>query len=625
MSETSSPPASEVTGRGAITVGPLNVEADDRDLVIRAEASVLEEVTYEGLHDWMSVGALVGQPVELSVDGQLPESGIRISKEYAARLPDEATATLAFYNEDLGAWQAVPSTISADRRTVTAQVDHLSTWTDILQGPSAAMDQFGADLKEAGHAAVDATTDGLSTVGQAIETGVVAAADEMYYFAGKAFTTRVDPPACTGDAPGWAEKIIYIEEHKNNPIHWCAGHDPDHPDVLVVKARVNRGFAYGYSTATQPSWIHNETYDQGDFDAALDVLADLDGTVAASLSDITNRGHMVGPGKEVSFGFTEEQVRALDIGEPLVVLHVPDLPGFLAGVAAQQVVKTGVDATSGWVATTMSLATCGRRVTGITDAMSLTETVVECIPEKDEVAARLLAQVLDSNGWKPPVPGVTAGKFAGKLVGKVSIGLALVGPTFTSMNYAAAKNTRSSARELTVFTSAEPSTRQVLTLKTGGKVFVHDENISALPHQNAISRLTELLGAPDETTEVGAACETHTSPGFAVRWDNFRVFIQTEDYPSGGDSRMGQVVGWELSSWFDDELDPSPTVRGVSLDSSLAATRSAFPDATEGRGDGVWGMWSHGDGVFGDTTFFFEDDSAKTPMLFMASGYGCGT
>lgn len=54
-------------------------------------------------------------------------------------MPDGAAATFAFYDEELGAWHAVPSTLSADRTSLSATVHHLSLWTDIVSGSWASL------------------------------------------------------------------------------------------------------------------------------------------------------------------------------------------------------------------------------------------------------------------------------------------------------------------------------------------------------------------------------------------------------------------------------------------------------------------------------------------------------
>lgn len=79
------------------------------------------------------------RPVEVVVTGILPSGGAVLTRTYHSALPDGAAATFAFYDEELGAWHAVPSTLSADRTSLSATVHHLSLWTDIVSGSWASL------------------------------------------------------------------------------------------------------------------------------------------------------------------------------------------------------------------------------------------------------------------------------------------------------------------------------------------------------------------------------------------------------------------------------------------------------------------------------------------------------
>ena len=174
----------------------------------------------------------------------------------------------------------------------------------------------------------------------------------------------------------------------------------------------------------------------------------------------------------------------------------------------------------------------------------------------------------------------------------------------------------------------EASAEEVLTLAPGGRVLLDGEDVSTLPYEQAIVRLTQVLGEPDETTPVGSACETHVSLGFAVRWNDFRVLVQTEDNPyGGGNARKGHIAGWDLNYvWVEDPVNSSFTMNGLSLGSTLGAARLAFPDAEEGEGDGDWVLRiDSGPDVLSGASLHFETDSPDARAQFMDSGYACGS
>lgn len=166
-----------------------------------------------------------------------------------------------------------------------------------------------------------------------------------------------------------------------------------------------------------------------------------------------------------------------------------------------------------------------------------------------------------------------------------------------------------------------------LTLLAHGYLLLDGEDLSQLPYDLAISRLAGELGQPDETTAVGEACGTHVSPGFAVRWKNFRVIIQTEDHPyQGGNSRKGHIAGWDLHGWGEDRLEPSPTMSGLGVGSTLAEARSVYPNVDESEGDGTWAMWlGPSIDAFSGASLHFEGNSPTAKLTFMDSGYACGS
>ena len=126
-----------------------------------------------------STTIFVGESVLITTTAPLPAEGIKITRSYRRPIPVGSAAALAYWDAALGAWHAVPSSISADRRTVMATVHHLSVWTDFtgaIAGTAKGVDSFAAN-----------------------------AADWAYYQVGKVFDTRVDAPACSTPDPAWVQ------------------------------------------------------------------------------------------------------------------------------------------------------------------------------------------------------------------------------------------------------------------------------------------------------------------------------------------------------------------------------------------------------------------------------------
>lgn len=370
-------------GRAKVTSPKLTVEHD------------------AAMKDWGELPIAVGRPVEVALDVALPPEGLTITRTYEHPLPDDAAATIAYFDSTYGTWVAVASTVAADRKSVSAVVHHLSLWTDIVS--------FGQGAADA------------------VKAGLASAADWGYYQVGMIFDVRVDAPTCDSGKPGWLDSVNTIEANRNNSILFCTGLDKNAPGLVVVKARVNRGFGFN-ATSPSASWTYNSTIDKKAMDEIVKTLTELDQVVAASFRDALANGNMVGPGEEVSLGLSEEQARAAPSGVAMRLDPQPVLP-FLITVLGQLAMTDLSLKADGYVAAAMALAKCANDVKAATDFGSTTKALVSCLGSVDEAVAKQLATYLTKRGVKD------AGKLAGRIIGKLVVALAIVGPVFNGMNY----------------------------------------------------------------------------------------------------------------------------------------------------------------------------------------------
>ena len=374
----------------------------------------------------------IGVPVKVSTSGRLPAGGIRLSRTYAQPLPAGVSATMAFYDEQWGAWHAVPSTLSSDRRTVTAVVHHLSLWTDI--------------------------TGAVGTVKKAVSDAVNSAANWAYYQVGKVFDTRVDPPSCSGK-PDWVSSSVFIETDKNNPLLFCVGSDPKHASILDVKARVNRGFAYNAYLGPETDWLYNSTFSGMSLDDVVSAIGHLDDDVSQTWGLFSPKGsELVGAGKELSFGATEQQVRNLQGTSTVLRLEPPSTVGFLVSTLGRLVGTQLQLMADGYAAGAIAIAGCYSDVKAAHDAGTWTRAALTCLGNLDDATAKTLATYLTERGADP----VAAGKTAGGLLGRISVYLALVGPVFSAMNFALEQRLSDSARTVNVYPQAEQVTASTL-------------------------------------------------------------------------------------------------------------------------------------------------------------------
>ena len=370
------------------------------------------------MKNWGDFPIAVGEPVEVKLDGALPSQGVTITRTYTKPLPEDAAATIAYYDSSFDTWVAVPSTLAADRRSVSAVVHHLSLWTDIVG--------FG-------QGAVDG-----------VNTGLASAADWGYFQVGKIFDVRVDAPTCDTGKPDWLDSVVSVEANRNNSILFCTGVDAKVPGLAVVKARVNRGFGFN-ATFPDASWTYNSTIDKKAFDEIVKTLTELDQVVAGSFRDAMADGKMVGPGEEFSLGLSEAQARAAQSGIALRMEPQPVLPFLITALGQIAMTDLGLKA-DGYVAASLALAKCAKDVMGSKDFGTTSKALVSCLGSIDETLAKQLATYLMKRGVKD------AGKLAGKIIGKMVVVLAVIGPVFNGMNYWAEQSPDLvSARTATLF------------------------------------------------------------------------------------------------------------------------------------------------------------------------------
>lgn len=372
----------------------------------------------DDLSGWGDFPMAAGRPSEIRIDGAIPPEGLRITRRYQRPLPEGAIATLAYFSTDLDSWVAVPSAIAQDRRSVSAVVHHLSWWNDFVSG----------------------TQDAVKAIGDA----AAGVADWAYYNVGKVFDTRVDPPVCSIKTPEWVDSTTFIETHRNNSILFCVGRDEDKPEILVIKARVNRGFGFNAEASAKATWTHNSSFDPNDLEEAWTTLAELDKVLADSMRNITSDGRMTAPGQEYSFGLSEEEARKLKSYLALNLNPQPVLP-FLVTTLGQLVGSDMTSKADGYVAAVMATAKCSKDVASVTDGATWSKAALSCVSGIDETLAKQLASYLLRRGVKD------AGKLAGRIVGKMSLYLACIGPVFNGMNYWAEQGLVEDARTVHVF------------------------------------------------------------------------------------------------------------------------------------------------------------------------------
>lgn len=399
-----------------------------------------------------SLDYLVGAPVEISFGGGIPSQGVTLTRAYAAPLPDPATATFIFFDPESGAWTAVPSTLSSDRRTLHATVHHLSLWDDIVAGSSAAVLSVKSAAKSAGQtiSTVKSALQGTAatvtkTVGAAVQQG----GDALYWGSGKLFGTRVEQPECTTPTPGWIDAQTDFDlqhnDDPNNAIRFCIGTDPNDKSTLVVKARVNRSFAFPYELGVTPSTVENSSFAPS-LSAALAGVGDLDRTMAQSIAQF-GASQIVMGGQEIDLTIPTNAVRGFDDVKPVLHFSMPNTALTLVSAIYQALVGAGLDKTTSAGSALVSIAACassmGSAMNGEPGAVA--PAVLNCLSAGKAGTEAALEVIAEKTGTASIE---SAAKYSKALLSKVTLAIALAPAAVDVLDFIAEKSISDSLREV---------------------------------------------------------------------------------------------------------------------------------------------------------------------------------
>ena len=408
------------------------------------------ELTKEAIEELAGIGQVtdlvMGVPVEIALSGEIPQDGVTLTRTYAEPLPAEATATFIYWDASLGSWVAAPSELSADRRTVTTVVHHLSWWNDLVGGTKDAIESFvrGAESVGGTVGQVGAFLGGAADeVNASISSLIADGAEALHYTLGDLLTTRVELPECLQSTPDWVLETS-VKFEPNDPVLFCVGHDANDSNLLVVKARANRGYGFPVVLEVTSRWAYNSTY-EGGLDDALETVGSLDAVVGESITDLFSDGIFVGSGEEVSFGIEASALRDFN-AEYLIELPAPSIAQFVASTMASALVAWGTDQVLGYLAAVLAVANCWSHVREIDDVVSGARATANYLSEIDTQVAQQLAVGLLRTGLSEKA----AGQLAGRLIGRASIALALLPVLVNSFDYAGERTLPAEARALRI-------------------------------------------------------------------------------------------------------------------------------------------------------------------------------
>lgn len=383
--------------------GPeVTVEFPGAGPQLRAQAE-LQETTQE-MRDVVPAGFTVRDVASLSMaEGSFPATGAVVTFSVPEPLPAEQTGMIAHWDDEDAVWEPVPTELSADRKTLSARVEHFSVWGWIV------------DTAEA--------------VGQGLQTG----SEYAYNGIGRVMGEKTDPPKCDGGIPAWADPV-FSKDNMNAPVLWCAGTDPKNPDILVVKLALNRGTAASITTAIKPAWAYSDLWE--------DMTPKTWLQMAAQTNAATNQlgdTYLVQPLGEYHFGFHRAELMDFWYGhqtDPLIQVD-STLTYTLAGLMYQAVEGKAAGNMAG-VFIMSSLLECGGGIVGAAQERSVGDAfgaLASCLDERKDAIAVATARGLNLSPGADWDKAVAAGKNIGRIIRVAGIWYTAAKVGFTAASY----------------------------------------------------------------------------------------------------------------------------------------------------------------------------------------------
>ncbi|OLR92902.1 hypothetical protein [Actinokineospora bangkokensis] len=277
--------------------------------------------------------------------------------------------------------------LSADRRTATATVEHLSFL------------QWLAD-------AVDWADNAL----------------------GKVFGQRSDPPQCEGERPGWMDEPTYFDD-RNSPMRTCVGADPAHADTAVVKVVNNRGGALLVTAPVVPTWAWQSGIPADVQSWVPDLLTTISEHLGVPAAQ-SQRTWVLPPGHAAHLGFTKESLQ--DQGTPVEITGLYTTSsiafGLAAGAAAELLDDTGTWASFALMGACLE-GTATKAGTSAGDVVDVVVGLGRCVLEQPETVLRTLRATMGQAAWEKVSRQLYRAANVGKLV--LTRYLALAQATYT--------------------------------------------------------------------------------------------------------------------------------------------------------------------------------------------------
>lgn len=165
-----------------------------------------------------------------------------------------------------------------------------------------------------------------------------------------------------------------------------------------------------------------------------------------------------------------------------------------------------------------------------------------------------------------------------------------------------------------------------VVLRENGQITVDGVALASMSPDAAIRTVAAVLGKPSvnrwPSTSGYSICDTHEANGTAAIFGGLQILAPAVRQPEGMaiPQGAGRVAGWTAGLYGRDSDLSAATDRGIKLGSTLAQVRNAYPGGSLSGYDGSQLYVPPNS----DLRFGF-DETNPTTVLFMSSGFSCGT
>lgn len=301
----------------------------------------------QSLDALVSKGNIVGTPVDLTLNGDFPTEGVRLERTYPSPLPDDATVSFMYWDTTANQWVPVPGVISADRRSAHAIIHHYSFWGDFISSASDSLDTFRKQTVEA-----------FTAIGNAAEKTIVDVSNTLAYEAGSFFDSRTEPQPCDVPLPRWVQNTAFIEQHFNNPVHWCVQGVPGNSTQVSISAKANRGHGFVLGNVPDGMTVTNDSFDFDLNKTLTDITTDRGAVIANSPMAVLYSDKYIPPGATVTITFDEDTYYDTLNQQAVVKVETPHWFLAISSFIVNQIIGTGEGLLNGRAAAAILLTNC---------------------------------------------------------------------------------------------------------------------------------------------------------------------------------------------------------------------------------------------------------------------------